>query len=354
LQSARYPAKQIAPRSFPVIGFVASAAAGWAWNSLKNIARLLTGRKRLFDDRVPFLRQYLLHRTGLRPIRAVTCVARSGYEGAGSQAFSVIRAINFARAAGLTYVHTPFEDIYHADRPMPEWVAAWETRFNLGAGEVPCDPNRHDAVNYFYATRAIEACFGWGGPARAAELNRRVHDMVPELRAKYYRGKPRQTARDSASLTVAVHIRRGDVTPDHHLLFTPLEKFRRGIVEVRTILAARSLPFRIAVYSQGIAEDFAEVSMPGVELFLDTDALVTLEALVDADILIMSRGMFSYYAGLISNGVVISDPGVPGPFCDRFAPHPEWVVCRPDGSFDRAAFDRRLAFLLDSGPLRIY
>jgi hypothetical protein len=49
-------------------------------------------------------------------------------------------AINFARICGLTYVHTPFNRIWHADRPMREWVDAWEAHFNLGLGEVATIP----------------------------------------------------------------------------------------------------------------------------------------------------------------------------------------------------------------------
>jgi hypothetical protein len=53
----------------------------------------------------------------------------------------MMNAISFARACGLTYVHTPFKVIAHADRPMEEWVAGWETLFNLGDGELVCNPD---------------------------------------------------------------------------------------------------------------------------------------------------------------------------------------------------------------------
>jgi hypothetical protein len=135
-------------------------------------------------------------------------------------------------------------------------------------------------------------------------------------------------------------------------MYTPIEKFRRGIEGVRAILKAHSLRYRIAVYSQGDVADFAEVSAPDVEFFLDMDAIRTMEELIEADILIMARGTFSYYSGLISEGITICDSGVPGPFCDRFSPNPEWIVCRPAGSFDEAAFERQLERLLDARSSR--
>ena len=48
-------------------------------------------------------------------------------------------AMNFARAFGHTYAHTPFVSIDHGDRPMASWVEAWESLFNLGDGEAGVD-----------------------------------------------------------------------------------------------------------------------------------------------------------------------------------------------------------------------
>jgi hypothetical protein len=73
----------------------------------------------------------------------------------------VMNAINFARAFGLSYVHSPFTAIQHADRPMKEWVAAWEALFNLGAGEGVYDIRTRDAVNFSYNFNDLDRCFGW-------------------------------------------------------------------------------------------------------------------------------------------------------------------------------------------------
>ncbi len=37
--------------------------------------------------------------------------------------------------------------IGHADRPMQEWVAAWEAVFNLGAGELSFDGRTRGVIN---------------------------------------------------------------------------------------------------------------------------------------------------------------------------------------------------------------
>ena len=95
--------------------------------------------------------------------------------------------------------------------------------------------------------------------------------------------------------------------------------------------------------------DFARI---GAELFLDADALGTMQELIEADILIMAKGCFSYYAALISDGITIFEPRVfagddlPSwkwrsvPATDR------WIPCLTDGSFDREAFERQLQSII--------
>lgn len=95
--------------------------------------------------------------------------------------------------------------------------------------------------------------------------------------------------------------------------------------------------------------DFARI---GAELFLDADALWTMQELIEADILIMAKGCFSYYAALISDGITIFEPRVfagddlPSwkwrsvPATDR------WIPCLTGGSFDREAFERQLQSII--------
>ena len=117
-----------------IFRFLIVATRDAAWMAMKNLIKPFIGRERCFDERGLFLWQYLLHATRLRRIRTITCVA-SPTEGPGAQAVSVMNAINFARYTGLTYAHTPFKAIQHADRPMKEWAAAWETRIPKNAAQ---------------------------------------------------------------------------------------------------------------------------------------------------------------------------------------------------------------------------
>jgi hypothetical protein len=295
------------------------------------------------------LRQYLLHVMGIRPIRKITCTGLPG-EGAGSQALMRLNAINFARFFGLTYVHTPFYRIAHAERPMKEWATAWETLFNLGAGESICDLNRHEVVNFCFTYTELDLCFRWCD--QVDELADRFRDMIPELRRKYYMNK---LPRNSDEVTVAVHIRRGDVGADDPGYFTSNEDILRTMTTVKSVLDARNVRYKMSVYSQGARAEFADLSMPGVELFLDVDAVWTMQELIEADILILSKGCFSYCAALISDGIKLFPKGTLPAYGDLPAwkwlsvPATEsWVPCQADGFVNPEAFEVQLLLSLQT------
>ncbi len=333
-----------------LLRYLATAACEYAWRSLKNLVKFFLGRKPYHDDRTMFFRQYVLHLAGLRPIRAVTCAYDSVNEGPCSEAHLVMNAINFARASGLAYLHTPFKALGHADRPMQEWVTTWEALFSLGAGEAACDAGRRDVVNYHHNWENFELCFGWRD--RREELMRRFEALLPEFRRKYYLNKsPRMTD----EVTVAVHIRRGDVPANNPEMFPRTETVLQTVSVVKSILDARKAPFSIRVYSQGDKSDFAELFPLGVEFFLDADPIWTMRELIEADILIMAKSFFSFYAGIISDGIKIFEPrGIP---ISRHLFLPswrltesshsgDWLMCQADGSIDDAAFERQLSILM--------
>ena len=156
-------------------------------------------------------------------------------------------------------------------------------------------------------------------------------------------------------MTVAVHIRRGDALPDRPDYYTTDESILRTITEVKSALDTHKVEHKIRVYSQGDVADFAEFSRLGVELFLDVDAVWTLQELIEADVLIVAKGCYSYYAALISDGIRIFEP-MPLSGSDylpawkwRSVPLTEsWIPCLADGSFDSAAFERQLSLVVEA------
>jgi len=318
------------------------------YGSLKNCLKVVIGRNTCFDEHGLFLRQCVLHLTGLRPIRMITSRGFPG-EGACSQALMIMNAITFARHFGLTYVHAPFTLIEHAERPMGEWVAAWEALFNLGAGETICGTERHKVVDFWHSHAGLQLCFDWR--SHRDELAYRFKALLPEFRRKYYLGR---SPRTTDEVSIAVHIRRGDASAHNHRLFTSNETILRTMTSVRAILDTHKVKCRICVYSQGNRSDFAELSLPGVEFFVNVDPVWTMQELVEADILIMAKGRFSYYPALISDGIKIFEPlavrdnDFP---CWRWlylSPTDSWIPTLADGTFDSAAFEHQLLRLIQA------
>lgn len=330
-------------QSLQRLRYLVTESCRYSWQWLKNCAKFPLGRKPFYDERQIFLRRFLLHLAGLRPIQAVTCSLRdhdASTEGAGCQALQVMRAIAFARAFGLRYVHTPFEVMAHADRPMPEWVVAWESFFNLGAGETPCSAEISGLMNLTFYVHDIDLSLG--SQKRMESLNRFFETTIPEFRQKYYLNK---SPRAAGAFTVAVHIRRGDVTARQNSdMYTSSATILRKVLAVKSILDAQGVPARIRFFSQGAIEDFPELSHLDAEFFLDVDPLWTMQELIEADILVAAKGFFSLCAGVMSAGIKLFEPepwrspqvsGLQG-----------WIPCHEDGSFDRDVFERSLALLL--------
>lgn len=328
-----------------------TAVCQYAGQSAKNCVKRLLGRKPYYDPRFQYLRQYILHLLGLRRIRAITCIVTRDCEGAGSQAFHFMKTINCARSLGLQYLHSPFREIAHADRPMDDLVAAWEAVFNFGAGEALYQAGKREAIN-FYGLEDLDLYFGRRGPDEL--LKNHFKSMIPEFRRKYYLNKSPRTNR---VVTVAVHIRRGDVSPHaYSYMYTSTEKILAIAGAVQSLLESRGIAFELSVYGETANSDFDALSARGARLHLDADPIWTLQELVEADILIVARSHFSYCAGLLSDGIKIFEPhGRPGAFetfsmawqWTLFSELEDWIPCQEDGAIDRAAFERRLALLLD-------
>jgi len=280
---------------------------------------------------VPF-RQCLLHLLRLKPIRAITCHKACLHEGAGYQALVRMRAIALARASGLTYLHTPFSQVGHADRPMPEWAGAWEATFNLGIGEQSMTAHHASVLDFSHNPDFIANFLGF------EDLTPQLEMTIPEFRQKYQLNK---VAKKNQILTVCVHVRRGDIAADRLEMWTDTEIVAKTLGAVRRILNAQGIEHRICILSQGNPADLAELDGPGTQFLLDKDPMWTLREAIEADILIMAKSSFSYVAGLLSEGIKIYEP------C-QYPALRGWLRHGPDVDFDVAAFESQLMRLVEA------
>jgi hypothetical protein len=315
-----------------------------AWVSFKETVGMSRQNDRTFYvDR--FVRAL---QTGALP-RTYGILATGKNDGAGSQAQAAMSALCLAQAFGLTYVHRPFVTVEHAEGRKGDWARRCEDHFNLGAGACLVAETDRPVVPLEELLRAPHA---WPQTAiiaaphylhfcnRDPEAWERVR---PLLREKFQQNKE---PRVGSAFTVAMHVRRGDVTAGNKKVarnFTPNATFIRTLESIlNSVSATVDGDIRVELFSQGNPAVFEDFVRLGCRLRLDEPALATHRELADADVLITSKGAFSYTAGVLNDGITLYDP-------QKYRPLRDWIVRAPDGSFDARAFDRRLDAMLNRG-----
>lgn len=321
--------------------FLIAGSRGYLLRLAKSAVKVAIGRKPLFYAQDRFFLAYLRQRLGLSRARITCRLDDCPTEGGGSQAITMMIVLDLARTLDLDYLHTPFIDIQHADRPREAWIAAWESLFNLGAGEVRADQVDRGVVALTARNLdSIRSLFRDLSPRDGQDTHvipQFSPAIVAEFRRKYRSNKP---VRRNARFTVGVHVRRLNRFDDNPDYVASLSRMARTLVLVRESLNDRGVDFVVRIFSQGDVSGFPETLRAGAQLHLDADPLWSFEQLVEADVLISSRGSFSYVAGLLCEGIVICEPFYP--------PQRGWLVCDDDGGFDVEAFATRLPAM----PLR--
>ena len=138
---------------------------------------------------------------------------------------------------------------------MKEGIKAWETLFNLGAGEAVCGVDKHEVINFSHNFNELDR---FGRRCRGDELAERFKGSVPEFRRKYYLNK---SSRTTDEVTVAVHIRRSDVSAADPDYFTSNEAILRSIRELKSILSSQQVKYGIHVYLQDRSADFTDLAL---------------------------------------------------------------------------------------------
>lgn len=300
---------------------LAAGSFGYALSLAKNAVKGRLGRPPHFTATDILFRHYVRQLAGRGKIDRITCMS-STREGAGSQALMMMRAIAFARSQGLTYVHTPFADVHHANRPMREWAAAWESHFNLGAGESTIgDIGAHDAINFAFTFPMLCALFGIEDDDLSFD-----EALVGDFRHKYHSNK---AARTPTPPSVCIHVRRRNRHDFSSEDATDMACLTRVVTQVRSILREVCPDHALRVFSQGDPADFSELDIPESQLFLDADPLWSMGEMIEADLLVTTRGTFGHVTGLLCDGIVLAD--------GLFPSQRGWLTYDAAGGFDRAA-----------------
>jgi hypothetical protein len=284
-------------------------------------------------------------RTGFRlfkgePVRAITCNLSTSrddvignYEGGGSQIELALATINFARVQGLTYVHTPLRNIDHlpVGMAMADWASQWENLFCLG---------KDRAVLVGDGTTMRPAPFNWEvfieldlfallGVQRPANLSPETVQLAKNNFA------PNHPVNAPRVRTIAVHVRRGEVTPEAFPDRWMASEVSLAIAkQVAKQLERFGEPLRIIVISNDPALDLSELANWPTDNWSHVASLPSLCAMAEADVLITAISSFSKVAGIAGNAIVLAPKS--------FWPLEDWITYDSAGSFDVHELLKRL------------
>ncbi|MCW1921134.1 hypothetical protein OKA05_01125 [Luteolibacter arcticus] len=272
----------------------------------------------------------------------LTCRDRD--DGGGAQISARLSTMICARLKGLTYAHSPVSDVAHVPEGTTPaaWSQAWESFFNLGAGEVPAAeiegrgypivtvPKPH---RFFPRSRRLQVV------AHCHKLTDRHPEawaaIAPLIREKYLLSpKPELTGYDDGKVQIAVHLRRGDVGASGRFS----ERFTADelvLARLRRVLAAVGPDqATVRLFSQGQPDDFRAFTELGTQLHLDDDVFESFHHFVRSDVLFVAKSTFSYLGGVIGgNNICLYEPF-------RHPPLPGWLPADFDDPAFRGSLDR--------------
>jgi hypothetical protein len=281
--------------------------------------------------RAIFLTRFTIPRA--RPTGAyISCRARP--VGIGAQADSALSTILFAHDAGLHYVHHPFTRVRFGNGDADD--DRWENFFNLGKGELSFDqvPADLDPPRMLLKLQDIRFLHKgsfyqtWHCREYTNTFPDRYLGIMDRIRANYYSTPKPVPHRDRGRLNIAVHVRRGDITPGHRR-FTSNEVIAAMLSNVLSVTG----PASVRLYSEGRPDDFGALPKMA-EPHLNECPFETFHNLVSADVLIMARSCFSYMAALLSCGVKVYEPSL-------VAPLRQWVCANDDAKLRTQIFNRK-------------
>jgi hypothetical protein len=291
-------------------------------------------------------------------------------DGAGAQLLRIYGIYAAARMLGLPYIHTPLHLLNHqglerlaAGSPDLEMVHKYNEVYTI-ASDIDLG-DAYDIVELHSPSAGFETELLAESQRRGRPILTRLTwpfrmtDVFPEAYAAChevspFRDRPKRNIGDK--LRVAIHMRRGDVRllePDRLL---PNEYYVRIALGISRELEERGIPYDIELHTEVPKEDFViqpgawgtyRVEQPVVissrdDSLEDFDvipnlvrcynepAMLTLEKLCTADMVVLSKSAFGYLAALLNVDCLV--------FYPRFfhSPRASWIITEPTGEFDVA------------------
>ena len=135
--------------------------------------------------------------------------------------------------------------------------------------------------------------------------------LTPEWRQHVLQRMNYEKPKKSDSVfRIAVHVRRGDVTPCRYPdRYSPNSLYLKLIEQYADQRPNQNLTVQVTIFSESDSyEPFDIFRHHNYTLKLDTDLAETWRALMNADVLILSKSRFSLVPALLNDGTVVFNP----------------------------------------------
>lgn len=314
----------------------------------------------------------LHRRRGTFTDSVVTYDSAAMNDGAGAQLHRVLGIYALSRAIGARYLHTPVENILYRGVPgtfdpdQTETLAGLQSMAPL-ASDVDVERLVERArvvkvTNFSLSLHPREAGTRENPTLFKVAFPFKIVDRAPAYWHATQRALPSRPLRRGDALKIAVHIRRGDIhfVERHRIL---PNSYYMGVLERLTaICRAIGRSYLVDIFSEsmptgttlrpgdfapgmsrqsfvvsGDLDNFSEFDPLGpINYRINEDLISTMRALTEADVLVTSKSSMSAVAGLLQQGGIV----LFHPFWH--AALPDWVITRPNGSFDTAQVTKLL------------
>lgn len=275
-------------------------------------------------------------------IGGITCAGRN--DGGGAQIHGVISTQLFAHDFNIKYIHTPFSAIEHKPKEWTKqrWINAWESYFNLGSAYLGINSAKVEQYVFVHSAMKALMLLTYSRDPQLIVVVHDCHDYADLWPEKYLpflkevgliKNYPKNNNNTNnsigtnghRSLTVAVHLRRGDVSLSENKTRYTSNK------EIRILLSFiqekyPQIYLDVTIYSNSSDGDSLQRDFPECRVDCKSDPFDVLTNLRSADILVMAKSSLSYVAALLCSGEVIYTP-----FCH--APLLTWQIVLLNNDF---------------------
>lgn len=278
--------------------------------------------------------------------------------GIGHQFLNWVVAWSLANRYDLEFVHAPFCGDF-LEPQIDVAVKHWEKFLGFGAGEI----REHQLSD---VRRVQLPLLSWGkdnwdtidcdNPIWKDTIKRYKNDenvllecaknqfmridwpylQSQTLKEKYWKARednpPIPIVFDKNKMNVAIHIRRGDVSPNSRAKarWVPNSVYVTIINQIRELCGDHAL---FHIYSDGVLNQLQEIAgMPDVVMHLRKDIFSTFHHMVIADILVTGQSSLSSLAGYLCDNIKVVRPWAP--FWERFPDGEKFIIVNPDGKFN--------------------